>query len=563
MPQDLESNKLEKNDIKLNENSASQVLESNDIETNGLTFIKEKSGHEGITNASEIDDDQVYTELTQLQFFFVFLGLCFAMFMAALDQTIVTTALPKIVIDLASVEKIVWVGTAYLLTATSFQPAYGKLADIFGRKITFLAAMLLFELGSILCGVSSTMDMLIISRSIAGLGGGGIFGIVLIILADIVSVKDRGKFQGYIGAVFIIASIISPVIGGLFTDNNNLSWRWAFYINVPIGVIAIICIMFFFKSSRTTDSFYEKLKRIDWLGSLLITCTMMAFLLPLSWGGVTYPWNSPIIISLLVVGVVLLTIFIYVEGYVVAEPLVPGHLFKDRSIVACFLVNFCLGMIFFSIIYFLPVYFEIVNEDSATMAGVKLLPYIAGAVITVLLSGFIVSHTTIISYKVICIVGGILTAVGIGLISLFDINSTSGEVIGYLLISGLGAGAVVQTVFLAGQASVEYEDVAAVTSLITFFRTIGAVFGLGIVAAVFASGFSTEIKLADSVPDLLKEYHQLPEFLKKPTKKLLVSSLSLSFKAGIAFGLLLIVSAVFIRNEKNKDKEIDEEEVIP
>ncbi|RIB20460.1 major facilitator superfamily domain-containing protein [Gigaspora rosea] len=561
MSQDLESNNIEKIKIK-------------EVKTNGLTHVKAKSDYEDISVNDNIDNDEIHTKLTEFQFFFVFLGLCFAMFMAALDQTVVTTAIPKIVIDLNSVDKIVWIGTAYLLTATSFQPVYGKLADIFGRKITFLIAMLLFELGSILCGVSSTMIMLIISRSVAGLGGGGIFGMVLIILADIVSVKDRGKYQGIIGAVFIIASIISPVIGGLFTDNNNLGWRWAFYINVPIGFVSIICILFFFKSSRTTDSLYEKFKRIDWLGSILITCSIMGFLIPLSWGGVTYPWNSPIIISLLIVGVLLLALFIYVEGYVVAEPLAPGRLFKDRSIVACYSVNFCLGMIFFSVIYFLPLYFEIVNEDSATMAGVKLLPYIAGSVITVLLTGLIVSNTTIISYKLICIFGGILTAVGIGLISLFNINSTMGEIVGYLLISGLGAGAVIQTVFLAGQASVKYEDVAAVTSLITFFRTIGAVFGLGIVAAVFASGFSSQIKAAKSVPDLLKIYHQLPEFLKEPTKRQLVSSISLSFKTGIAFGLLLVVSAVFIKDEKktkatdkllavfSRDKKSNVEEVI-
>ncbi|CAG8579529.1 27840_t:CDS:10 [Gigaspora margarita] len=521
MSQDLESNNIEKNDIN-KENSANQVLESNEVKTNGLTHVKAKSDYEDISVNDNIDNDEIHTKLTEFQFFFVFLGLCFAMFMAALDQTVVTTALPKIVIDLNSVDKIVWIGTAYLLTATSFQPVYGKLADIFGRKITFLVAMLLFELGSILCGVSSTMIMLIISRSVAGLGGGGIFGMVLIILADIVSVKDRGKYQGIIGAVFIIASIISPVIGGLFTDNNNLGWRWAFYINVPIGFVSIICILFFFKSSRTTDSLYEKFKRIDWLGSFLITCSIMGFLLPLSW------------------------------GYVVAEPITPGRLFKDRGIIACYSVNFCL----------------------ATMAGVKLLPYIAGSVITVLLTGLIVSNTTIISYKLICIFGGILTVVGIGLISRFNINSTIGEIIGYLLISGLGAGAVIQTVFLAGQASVKYEDVAAVTSLITFFRTIGAVFGLGIVAAVFASGFSNQINAAKSVPDLLKMYHQLPEFLKEPTKKQLVSSISLSFKTGIAFGLLLVVSAVFIRDEKktkatdkllavfSRDKKSNVEEVI-
>ncbi|CAG8807480.1 34549_t:CDS:2, partial [Racocetra persica] len=321
--------------------------------------------------------------------------------------------------------------------------------------------------------------------------------------------------------------------------------------------VSMFCILFFFKSSRTTDSFYEKIKRIDWLGSLLITCSMMAFLLPLSWGGITYPWNSPIVISLLVVGVVILALFIYVEGFVAPEPLAPGYLFKNRSIVACFCVNYCLGLIFFSIIYFLPIYFEIVNEDSATMSGLKLLPYIAGAVITVLLSGFIVSHTKIISYKVICIFGGILTTIGTGLITLFDVHTTLGQVIGYLLISGLGAGAVIQTVFLAGQASVKHEDVAAVTSLITFFRTIGAVFGLGIVAAVFASGFSDQIKIAVAVPQALKNYHILPEFAKLKTKQQLVSSLSVSFRTGIAFGLLLVISAMFIKDEKNtKAKEV-------
>ncbi|CAG8540903.1 12871_t:CDS:2, partial [Racocetra persica] len=247
MSQVLEFNEIEKNNLKFNKENSTNHVENNDLKlnkenfanqvaTNDLTLINEESGNEDVSNRNEVlNNDQIHTELSKIQFGFVFLGLCFAMFMAALDQTIVTTALPKIIIDLASVDKIVWVGTAYLLTATSFQPTYGKLADIFGRKITFLTAMVLFELGSILCGTSSSMNMLITSRAVAGLGGGGIFGTVLIILTDIVSVKDRGKYQGFVGAVFIIASITSPIIGGLFTDNDNLGWRWAFYINVPIG----------------------------------------------------------------------------------------------------------------------------------------------------------------------------------------------------------------------------------------------------------------------------------------------------------------------------------------
>ncbi|CAG8506507.1 5007_t:CDS:2, partial [Dentiscutata erythropus] len=260
-------------------------------------------------------------EMAKTELLLVFVGLALAIFLAALDQTIVATALPAIAIEFNAIDQISWVGTAYLLTATGFQPTYGALSDIFGRKYVFLAAIFLFELGSLLCGLSVNMTMLIISRGVAGIGGGGLIGMILIIISEIVSIKDRGKYQGMIGGCFGIASVVGPLLGGAFTD--KVTWRWAFFINLPLGVITFFTVVFLLHLPIPTGSLWAKLKLIDWLGSFTLVASTILLLLPLNWAGSTYAWSDPIIIVLLCLGAVGYIIFILIEAKFAEVPIAP------------------------------------------------------------------------------------------------------------------------------------------------------------------------------------------------------------------------------------------------
>ncbi|KAF0461167.1 MFS general substrate transporter [Gigaspora margarita] len=424
--------------------------------------------------AVEVSEDnyehrQQYT-MSKTQIYLVFVGLSLAIFLASLDQTIIATALPAIALEFKALDQISWVGTAYLLTATAFQPSYGKLSDIFGRKPVFLAAIFLFELGSLLCGLSVNMIMLIISRAIAGVGGGGLIGMVYIIISEIVPIKDRGKYQGMMGGCFGIASVVGPLLGGAFTD--KVTWRWSFFINLPLGVITFISVVFLLHLPSPTGSFWAKLIRIDWWGAFTLVVATILLLLPLNWAGSKYAWSDPIIIVLLCLGV---------------------HLFKNLKVAACFSINLFHGMAFFALLYFVPLYFQVIKSESATTSGLELLPLILSIVIMAISAGQLVSRTVLFSYGAICIFGSILMIVGSGLTITFSEYSSRGQIAGYLLISGLGIGLILQMTVLAGQGIVEHKNLATVTSLLTFFRTMGAVFGVAILGTVFNNVFDSNL----------------------------------------------------------------------
>ncbi|CAG8704484.1 21884_t:CDS:2, partial [Dentiscutata erythropus] len=275
--------------------------------------------------------------------FLVSFGLACAVFLAALDQTIVATALPSIASEFNGLDQMAWVVTSYLLTLTSFQPIYGKLSDIFGRKATFLFSISLFELGSLLCGIANNIVSLIIYRAIAGIGAGGIFGLGLVIIADIVSAKDRGKYQSIISVCFGVASVAGPLMGGAFTD--HLSWRWCFFINLPLGAIAIISVIVFLHMQRPSGSVFEKIYRIDFLGIIIMIASTICLLLPLNWGGSTYAWDSPVVIGLFCAGAVGYIIFGLVESYVVNEPVAPHKVsYRCVTLVAATLIIIGAGL---------------------------------------------------------------------------------------------------------------------------------------------------------------------------------------------------------------------------
>ncbi|KAF9368541.1 hypothetical protein CPB97_004500 [Podila verticillata] len=487
------------------------------------------------------------------QLMVVFIGLMLGIFLSSLDQTIVSVCTTKIANDFHALNQIPWVGTAYLLTSTAFQPLYGRFSDIFGRKPTFLFAISVFLLGSALCGAAQNMIMMIVARGIAGVGAGGIMSMVMIIITDLVSLRDRGKYQGIIGAVFGFSSVIGPLLGGVFTD--KASWRWAFFINLPIGAITLIAVIKLLHLPHQSGSFKEKAKRIDVLGSLSLVAGLVLILLPLNWGGSTYAWNSPLVIGLFCAGFVVLFIFCMIEWKQAVEPIIPFRLFKSITNAAVFATCFFIGMGFFGIMFFMPLYFQIVRQETATSAGLEMLPLIVGLLIASIGSGVMVSKWG--QYRPFIWVGLALCTTGTGLLTLLTPDSSRGTIIGYLFIVGFGLGCSMQTTMLAIQSSVETKDIAVATANATFFRTVGSVLGVAITGTVFNNQVKNNLAPLIAVnPDVAKvivDSYLAPTFGPEMEREILnayMGALRHSFIVCIPFMGLAFLCSMLIRHHK-------------
>ncbi|MEV6973371.1 MDR family MFS transporter [Kitasatospora sp. NPDC093806] len=411
-------------------------------------------------------------------------ALLLAMLLAALDQTIVSTALPTIVSDLGGLEHLSWVVTAYMLASTAATPLWGKLGDMYGRKVFFQASIVIFLLGSVLCGIAQNMGELIAFRALQGLGGGGLIVLSQAIVGDLVAPRDRGKYQGVFGAVFGVTSVLGPLLGGLFVD--NLSWRWVFYINLPIGVVALAVIAAVLRGNEV-----RRRHRIDYPGTVLIAAVATCLVLMTSLGGTTWAWNSWQIVGLGVLGVALLLVFVQVER-AAAEPVLPLRLFRSRTFSLVAVISFVVGFAMFGALTYLPTFLQVVMKVSPTMSGIHMLPMVLGMLVTSIGSGQIVSRTG--HYRSFPIAGTAVTTVGLLLLSRLDEHSSTFEMSCYFLVFGLGLGLVMQVLVLIVQNSVGYQDLGVATAGATFFRSIGASFGVSIFGTIFASGLNDRLR---------------------------------------------------------------------
>jgi len=418
----------------------------------------------------------------------VFGALLLVLLLASLDQTIVSTALPTIVGDLGGLSHLSWVVTAYLLASTVVGPIYGKLGDLYGRKIVLQVAIVLFLIGSALCGLSQSMTELIAFRALQGLGGGGLIVTTMAAVGDIIAPRDRGKYQGFFGGVFGISTVIGPLLGGFFVD--NLSWRWIFYVNLPLGLIALAVISAVFRS--TTEQVH---RQIDYLGAAVLTAGLSSIVLFTSLGGTSYSWGSPLILALIAASIVLLTLFPLVEAHA-AEPILPLALFRNRTFVVTSAVGFIVGLALFGSVTFLPLYLQVVKGHNPTVSGLLLTPLMGGLLITSIISGNLISRFG--HYRPFPIAGTAIMAVGLYLLSTIGVSTSTGTTAIYMAILGLGLGMVMQVLVLAVQNSVDYKYLGVATSGSTLFRQIGGSIGVSAFGAIFSSNLARE--LASRVP---------------------------------------------------------------
>jgi EmrB/QacA subfamily drug resistance transporter len=479
----------------------------------------------------------------------IFAALLLVMLLASLDQTIVSTALPTIVGELGGLAHLSWIVTAYLLATTVVTSIYGKLGDLFGRKIVLQSAILLFLLGSVLCGLSRSMPELIAFRALQGLGGGGLMVTTMAAVGDIIPPRERGRYQGIFGGVFGLSTVLGPLIGGFFVE--HLSWRWIFYVNLPLGMIAIAIIGSVFAARAT-----RRQPAIDVAGAAFLAIALTALILFTSLGGHALPWASPAAIAMIAVSVAALAGFIAAEGFA-AEPILPLHLFHNRVFVVSSAIGFIVGLAMFGSVTYMPVYLQVVKGVSPSAAGLQLTPMMAGVLITSIASGQIIAR--IGRYRPFPIAGTAVMALGLALLSTLGVSSSTWTASGYMLVLGLGLGMVMQVLVLAVQNAADYRDLGVATSGTSLFRSIGGSVGVSAFGAIFTAGLT--VHLASALPGGAglpaatdpAAIQALPSALRTVYLEAFTASLQPVFLSAAAVATLAFVLAWFLKDVPLRD----------
>jgi EmrB/QacA subfamily drug resistance transporter len=473
----------------------------------------------------------------------VFIGLMLALMLASLDQNIVGVALPRIVSDLGGLSHLSWVVTSFLLTSTATTPIYGKLSDMYGRKPLFIIAILVFVTGSSLCGLSMSMTQLVVFRGIQGLGAGGLMTLAMTTVADLVPPRQRGRYQGYFGAVFAFSSIAGPLLGGFITD--ALSWRWIFYVNLPIGALALAFFVFGFHRPRHIVS-----HRIDYAGAALLTATTVSLLLVLTWGGIQYAWSSPLIIGLAASAIVLCALLVYTERRS-EEPVLPPHILKNQVFLIATGVMFLTFMGLFGASIFLPLFFQLVLGFAPARAGIMLAPMTGGVVVASFFGGRLVSRTG--RYKIFPVVG--LAAATLAFLAVMWASIAGASLVFIeisLIVLGMGFGLVMPNLMVAIQNAVIPLELGSATAASAFFRSLGGTFGVAVSGAIMTAKLQTLhpekwAGVAQGTRSLLEQgiqqIEQLPAMQKSMVVEVYRHAISTTFMLGsitIALAFLLV-----------------------
>lgn len=482
-------------------------------------------------------------------------GLMLGMLLAALDQTIVGTALPTIVGELGGLDHYSWVVTAYLLTSTASTPLYGKISDLYGRKQVFQFAIVVFVVGSALAGASQTMWQLVGTRALQGLGAGGLMALALAIVGDVIPPRERGRYQGYFGAVFAVSSVAGPLLGGFFVD--HLSWRWVFYINLPLGILALAV-----TSVALRFPFQRHEHRVDYTGAALLVAAVSALLL-VTVNGQSWGWSSGSVLGLGAFGLVALALFAWWEART-GEPIMPPRLFRNRVFTVSGAASFIVGLAMFGAIIYLPIYLQVVDGVSPTVSGLRLLPLMVGILGASIISGRMISRMG--RYKVFPVVGTAVMTVGMWLLSYLDRGTSAWLASLFMLVLGVGLGLVMQVFVLAVQNAVDRRDMGAATSASTFFRSMGGAFGTAVFGAILND--RVQAYLAQRLPaggsggprggSLLgspAQIAQLPAPIREAVVDSFVRGLHVVFLAAIPFTVVAFALTLFLPEIRLRGRE--------
>ncbi len=485
--------------------------------------------------------------LSHRQIVITLFGLMAGVLLAALDQSIVGTALPRIVSELGGLDKLAWVVTAYLLTSTAATPLWGKISDLYGRRHIFQVAIGIFLIGSMLCGLSQNLPELIAFRALQGVGGGGLMAIALSIIGDIIPPRERGRYQGYFGAVFGVSSVAGPLLGGWFTDGPG--WRWIFYINLPVGIAALVITTIVLKLPTV-----RREHRIDYLGAALIVAGVSALLLYLDWAGKEFGWLSPQALALLVTAIVLTILFVVAEKRA-AEPIVPLRLFRNRVFSIGNVYGFLAGIVMFGAIIFLPFYLQAVMGYSPTLSGLAMLPAVFGILGTSIIAGRLITQTG--RYKIYPILGAAVLIVALFLLSRLQVDTPYWQVALYQLAFGAGLGFTMQTIVTAVQNAVEFRDLGAATSATMFFRQMGGTIGAAIFGTILSNRLA--VHLVEQLGPMaalaqggaadtnnIQAIQALPEPIKHSVLTAFTQSLDDVFLVGVPIIVLALIVSLFL-----------------